>query len=66
MTSYKRLVNEELGNAGFAWVYTCCCDEPICERWKVLEYEVREAKQGLWSDPNPVPLREFRRKKRRK
>ena len=52
MTAYKRLVNEELANAGFAWVYTCCCDEPICERWKVLEYEAREAKRGLCSDPN--------------
>ena len=47
MTAYKRLVNEELGNAGFAWVYTCCSDEPICERWKVLEFEAREAKREL-------------------
>ena len=47
MTSYKRLVNEELANAGFARVNTHYCDERICERWKVLEYEAREAKREL-------------------
>ena len=66
VTVFQRLVNEELANAGFAWVYTCCCDEPICERWKVLEYEAREAKRGLWADPNAIPPWEYRRKKRSK
>jgi endonuclease YncB( thermonuclease family) len=65
VTVFKRLVNEELVNAGFAWVYTRYCDRPICERWKVLEYEAREAKRGLWSDPNSIPPWEFRRKKRK-
>jgi endonuclease YncB( thermonuclease family) len=65
LTVFKRLVNEELVNAGFAWVYTRYCDRPICERWKVLEYEAREAKRGLWNDPNPIPPWEFRRKKRK-
>ena len=35
VTVFKRLVNEELVSAGFAWVYTRYCDRPICERWKV-------------------------------
>jgi len=47
VTVFQRLVNEELVNAGLAWVYTRYCKQPICERWKVLEYEAREAKQGL-------------------
>ena len=64
VTVSKRLVNEELVNAGFAWVYTRYCDRPICERWKALEYEAREAKRGLWNDPNAIPPWEFRRKKR--
>jgi len=64
VTVFQRLVNEELVNAGFAWVYTRYCDRPICERWKVLEYEAREAKRGLWADPNPIPPWEFRRQKR--
>jgi endonuclease YncB( thermonuclease family) len=65
VTVFKRLVNEELVNAGFAWVYTRYCDRPICERWKVLEYEAREAKRGLWADPNAIPPWEFRKKRRK-
>ena len=55
VTVFKRLANEESVNAGFAWVYTRSCDRPICERWKVLENEAREAKRGLWADPNAIP-----------
>ena len=61
---FKRLVNEELVNAGFAWVYTHYCTQPICERWKALEQEAREAKRGLWADPHAIPPWEFRRKER--
>jgi endonuclease YncB( thermonuclease family) len=64
VTVSERLVNEELLNAGFARVYTRYCHRPICERWKVLENEAREARRGLWADPNPIPLWEFRRQKR--
>ena len=55
MTVFRRLVNEELVSAGFAWVYPRYCDRPICERWKVLEDEAREAKRGLWADPHAIP-----------
>jgi micrococcal nuclease len=65
VTVFQHLVNEELVNAGFAWVYTRYCDRPICERWKVLEYEAREAKRGLWVDPNLIPPWEVRRQKRK-
>jgi endonuclease YncB( thermonuclease family) len=65
VTVFKRLANEELVNAGFAWVYTRYCDRPICERWKMLEYEAREAKRGLWSDPHAIPPWEFRKKRRK-
>ena len=61
VTTSEHLVNEEVVNAGLAWVYTRYCDKPICERWKVLEQEARGAKRGLWSDPNPIPPWEFRR-----
>ena len=63
---FKRLVNEELVNAGYAWVYTRYCTQPLCERWKVLESEAREAKRGLWSSPHAIPPWEFRRKERKK
>ena len=63
---FKGLVNEELVNAGYAWVYTRYCTQPLCERWKVLESEAREAKRGLWSSPHAIPPWEFRRKERKK
>ena len=66
VTIFKRLVNEELVNAGYAWVYTRYCTQPLCERWKVLESEAREAKRGLWSSPHAIPPWEFRRKERKK
>ena len=59
------ILNKELVKAGLAWVYTRYCDRPICERWRVLEQEAREAKRGLWVDPNPIPPWEFRRQKRK-
>ena len=57
-------LNEELVRAGFAWVYTRYCDWAICETWEGLEAEAREAKLGLWRDPDPIPPWEFRRKRR--
>ena len=64
VTVSERLVNEELLNAGFAWVYTRYCVRPICDKWRALEQEAREAKLGLWADPNPIPPWEFRRQMR--
>jgi endonuclease YncB( thermonuclease family) len=57
-------LNEELIRVGLAWVYSRYCDRPVCERWKRLESEAREAKRMLWRDTNPIPPWEFRRKKR--
>ena len=65
VTISESLVNEELINAGFTWVYTRYCDRPICERWKMLENEAREAKRGLWAEPNPIPPWDFRRQERK-
>ena len=64
VTVFRRLVNEELVSAGFAWVYPRYCDRPICERWKVLEDEAREAKRGLWADPHAIQPWGFRTKSR--
>jgi len=65
ITVFQRLVNEELVNAGFARVYTHYCTQPICDRWKVLEQEAKEAKRGLWADQHAIPPWEFRKKERK-
>jgi len=59
------LLNEELVKAGLAWVYDYYCDKPICESWKWFQLWARQDKRGLWSDPNPVPPWEYRRKRRK-
>ena len=53
------LVNEELTRQGLAWVFTRCCDRPICEQWERLETEARSARGGLWSMSNAIPPWEF-------
>jgi endonuclease YncB( thermonuclease family) len=55
------VVNEELMQQGLAWVFARYCDRPICQTWKVLEEEARQARRELWSMPNTVPPWEFRK-----
>ena len=57
-------VCDELIRAGLAWVYYLYCNLPICAEWKNLEAEAKEAKRGIWSEHNPIPPWEFRRKRR--
>ena len=58
-------VCDELIRAGLAWVYYLYCNLPICAEWKNLEAEAKEAKRGIWSEHNPIPPWEFRRKRRK-
>jgi len=65
---YKRLIadiilldgknlSEELVRAGYAWWYHQYSDNIFL---KQLESEARNARRGLWSQPNPIPPWEFR------
>ena len=58
------ILNEELVREGFAWVYPNHCHRPICAGWYVFSVEAKDAKWGLWRDPNSIPPQEFRRKRR--
>lgn len=55
-----KLLNEELINAGMAWVYTQYCKEPFCSSWTSHQEKARSTKIGLWSIPTPTPPWEFR------
>ncbi len=46
-----RVVNHELVKAGMCWWYRKYA--PDNETLKELEVEARQAKRGLWVDPNP-------------
>ena len=54
-------VNAEIIKAGFAWVYTKYCKQPICDKWLGIEEAARTEKVGLWVENNPEPPWEFRR-----
>jgi endonuclease YncB( thermonuclease family) len=58
----KRCLNEELLQAGLAWVHVYYCREPICEKWREYEKQAREGKLGLWRDKSPVPPWVWKRK----
>jgi len=60
----KQLLNEELVKTGYAWVYDYHYHEVICESWKSFQLRAKFSKKGIWSEPDPVPPWEFRRKKR--
>jgi hypothetical protein len=49
-----RLLNHELVRSGFAWWFRRYAPADVA--LQRLEAETREAKRGLWSQPNPIPL----------
>ncbi len=56
-----RVLNQELLKAGLAWWDRKSSDAPSLGD---LEAEAREAKRGLWDDPNPIPPWEWRTAKK--
>lgn len=55
------LVSDESIRQGLTWVFTLYRDRAICEEWQILAAEAQEKRRGLWSMPNTIPPREFRR-----
>ena len=53
-----RVLNEELIKAGMCWWYRKYA--PDNGRLEQLEREAREAKRGLWAEPEPIPPWEWR------
>ena len=54
-------VNTAMVQEGFAWHYVAYSDSELLAQ---AEKEARAARAGLWSDPNPIPPWEWRRKGR--
>lgn len=57
-----RNLNHDLVRAGLAWWYERYA--PKDSQLKALELEAREAKRGLWAEPEAMPPWEWRRKKK--
>ena len=59
---HGQVLNHELVRAGMCWWYRKHAPlDPVLEG---LEQEAREAKRGLWVDPNPVPPWEWRKQRK--
>lgn len=56
-----RWINKEMIEEGWAWHYRQYSKDPILAK---AEVDARNAKRGLWVDPNPIPPWEFRKKKK--
>lgn len=48
-------LNEELVNEGLALVSSQNCLTSICDHLHFLQLKAKDAKRGLWADPNPIP-----------
>lgn len=58
----KMLVNEEMVKEGWAWIY----EKSSASRKLIsLETDARKSQKGIWSEPNPIPPREWRAVERR-
>ena len=55
-------LNQELVRQGWCWWYRKYA--PADAVLEALESEAREAKRGLWADPQPVPPWEWRKQRR--
>ena len=58
-----QVLNHELVSAGLVWWYRKYA--PDDDTLKQLEAEARQAKRGLWVEPNPMPPWEWRGRRKR-
>jgi len=58
---YNRNLNKELLATGLAWHYKKYSRDPNLAK---LVFEAKAAKRGLWTEPDPVPPWEWRRRMR--
>jgi micrococcal nuclease len=57
----ERFINREMVADGMAWHFKQYSKDALVAK---AELEAREARRGLWADPNPVPPWEFRKRKK--
>jgi|GEM_PF-2036473 len=55
-------LNEILIAYGYAWVYHTYCKEPYKTQWLKYENYAKKNNLGIWSENNPIPPWEFRKK----
>ena len=56
------ILNEALIEVGLAWVYRKYCKAEFCTDWLTIEDVARASGHGIWTDPDPIPPWEYRKK----
>ena len=56
-------LNEALVQHGYAWVYRKYCKADFCPDWLEYEQTAQAAGLGLWTDPDPIPPWQYRKRK---
>jgi endonuclease YncB( thermonuclease family) len=54
-------LQDELLEAGMAWVYPKYCKVPECVAWKEKENGTKSTGLGLWQDKQEIPPWEWRK-----
>ena len=62
ITKDGQVLNRELVESGWAWVYPRYCRKEICTKWTELEDVARNKRKGLWRDAKPIAPWLWRRK----
>lgn len=57
-------LNQELIEAGLAWVYPRYCRKKFCKKWHQIQADAEAEKRGLWKDQDCVPPWDWRRNRR--
>jgi endonuclease YncB( thermonuclease family) len=57
----QRILNEDLVQAGMAWVYPRYCRKEVCDSWQEMEKAARGKKLGLWHSSQPIPPWQWKR-----
>lgn len=59
------VLNEELVQAGLAWVSPRYCKKSFCSSWQESENIARNERRGLWRDDRPDPPWQWKRMKKK-
>lgn len=60
----NKVLNNDLVQAGLAWVYPRYCRKNFCNIWKENERIARREKRGLWHDAKPDSPWQWKKMKR--
>nr|WP_320116267.1 thermonuclease family protein [uncultured Desulfuromonas sp.] len=62
ITSTGRSINEQMVAQGYAWVDNKQYREELCSGWLDAQIKAKHEKIGLWSQPNPQPPWQWRKR----